>query len=95
MNIKELHTQDKPVSATSLFKSEGGNVTAIKFLQGEKLSEHITKSAAILICMEGNVVFEDENGLKETLLPGDYVMIEPLVKHWFIATTNSQLILIK
>ena len=29
MNIKELHTQEKPVSATSLFKSEQGNATAI------------------------------------------------------------------
>ena len=37
MNIKELHTQEKPVSATSLFKSELGNATAIQILQGEKL----------------------------------------------------------
>ena len=50
MNIKELHTQEKPVSATSLFKSELGNATAIKILQGEKLKEHITKTPALLIC---------------------------------------------
>lgn len=95
MNIKELHTQDKPVSAISLFKSELGNATAIKILQGEKLKEHITKTPALLICMEGQVIFENENGIKETLLSGDYVHIEPMIKHWVEGTIESQLILIK
>ena len=67
MNIKELHTQEKPVSATSLFKSELGNVTAIQILKGGLLKEHITKTPALLICMEGEVVFENENGHKEKL----------------------------
>ena len=75
MNIKDLHTQEKPVSATSLYKSELGNATAIKILQGEKLKEHVTKIPALLICMEGEVVFENEKGIKETLMPGDYVNI--------------------
>ena len=95
MNIKELHTQEKPVSAISLFKSELGNATAIKILKGEKLKEHITKTPALLICMEGEVIFENEKGIKETLMPGDYVNIEPLVKHWVEGTVESQLILIK
>lgn len=95
MNIKELHTQEKPVSATSLFKSELGNATAIKILQGEKLKEHTTKTAAILICLDGKVIFENEKGIKETLLSGDYINIEPMVKHWVEGTMESQLILIK
>lgn len=96
MNIKELHTQEKPVSTTSLFKrSEQGSATAIQILQDGKLKEHITKTPALLICMEGEVVFENENGLKEKLLPGDYVNIEPMVKHWVEGTIESQLILIK
>ena len=95
MNIKELHAQEKPVSATSLFKSELGNVTAIQILKGGLLKEHITKTPALLICMEGEVVFENENGLKEKLLPGDYVNIEPMVKHWVEGSIESQLILIK
>jgi quercetin dioxygenase-like cupin family protein len=95
MNIKELHTQEKTVSATSLFKSELGNATAIQILQGGKLKEHITKSQALLICMEGQVIFENENGIKETLFPGDYVRIEPMVKHWVEGTIESQLLLIK
>ncbi|MCG3165394.1 MAG: hypothetical protein POELPBGB_01157 [Bacteroidia bacterium] len=95
MNIKELHTQEKPVSAISLFKSELGNATAIKILQGEKLKEHITRTPALLICMEGEVIFENEKGKKETLMPGDYINIEPMVKHWVEGTVESQLILIK
>lgn len=95
MNIKELHTQEKPVSAISLFKSELGNATAIKILQGEILKEHITKTSALLICMEGEVIFENEKGIKETLMSGDYVNIEPMVKHWVEGTIESQLILIK
>ena len=31
MNIKDLHTQEKPVSATSLYKSELGNATAVSY----------------------------------------------------------------
>ncbi len=95
MNIKELHTQEKPVSTTSLFKSKLGNATAIKILQGEKLNKHITKTSALLICMEGQVIFENEKGIRETLMQGDYVTIEPMVKHWVEGTIESQLILIK
>ena len=95
MNIKELHTEGKPVSAISLFKSDLGNAIAIKILQGEKLKEHITKTPALLICVEGEVVFENEKGIKETLMQSDYVNIEPMVKHWVEGTIESQLILIK
>lgn len=95
MNIKDLHTQEKPVSAIAIFKSELGNATAIKILKGEILKEHITKTPALLICVEGEVIFENEKGLKETLLSGDYVNIEPMVKHWVEGTIESQLILIK
>lgn len=95
MNIKELHTQVKPVSAVPLFKSEQGNATAFQILQGERLKEHLTKIPAILICMDGKALFENEKGIKETLMPGDYVNIEPMVKHWIAALADSQLILIK
>ncbi len=95
MNIKELHAQEKQVSAVSIFKSELGNATAIRILKGEKLKEHLTKIPALLICVEGEVIFENENGIKETLTAGDFVNIEPLVKHWVDGTVESHLILIK
>lgn len=40
-------------------------------------------------------IFENEKGLKEILLPGDYVNIEAMVKHWVKGIADSQLILIK
>jgi quercetin dioxygenase-like cupin family protein len=45
--------------------------------------------------MEGQVIFENENGLREILKPGDFVNIEPMVKHWVEGTIESQLIHIK
>ncbi len=95
MNIKELHTQEKPVSATPLFKSELGNATAIQISKGEKLKEHVTQTPALLICIEGEVIFENEKGAKETLRTGDFVNIEALIKHWVVGIERSQLVLIK
>lgn len=89
MNINELHTMENPVSATSLFKSEMGNATAIKFLKGGKLKEHISKSMAVLICIEGEVIFENEKGVKETLKSGDYVNIEPIGNSGVTDPTSS------
>ena len=95
MNIKELHTQEKAVSATILFKSELGNATAIQIMQGEKLKEHITKTPALLICIEGEVSFENENGIKKILRSGDFLKIEAMVKHWIEGISKSQLVLSK
>lgn len=95
MNIKELHTQEQPVSAISLFKSELGNTTAMQILKGGQLKEHVTKVPALLICIEGEAIFENENGIKESLQPGDYVNIEPMVKHWVEGTIQGQLIRVK
>ena len=95
MNIKELHTGDKAVSAASFFKGEEGNVMALQILENQRLKEHITKVRALLICLEGQVVFENERGMKETLFSGDYIKIEPMVKHWVDAIVDSNLLLIK
>lgn len=95
MNIKELHPQDKTVSVVSLFIGTESNIIAMQILAGQVLKEHVTKIPALLICIEGNVVFENENGIKEILLPGDYVNIEPMVKHWVNGIVDSQLLLIK
>lgn len=95
MNIKALHNIEKPVSAIALFKEGEGNLSAIQILGKQRLKEHITKTPALLICVEGEVVFNNEQGKTETLLPGDYVNIEPMVKHWVTATLDSNLLLFK
>ena len=95
MNIKQMHTNDKAVSAVSILKSETGNATAIQILGNEKLKEHVTKVPALLICIAGNAVFENEKGIRETLFRGDYILIEPEVKHWVEGIADSQLLLVK
>jgi quercetin dioxygenase-like cupin family protein len=95
MNIKDLHTKLKPVSAIPHFKAEEGNVTAIQILNNQLLKEHKTKAPALLVCVTGEVVFENENGIKENLLPGDYITIEPMIKHSVKGIEDSQLLLIK
>lgn len=47
------------------------------------------------ICIEGKVVFNNEQGMEVTLLPGDYANIEPMVKHWVDAVVDSYLLLFK
>jgi quercetin dioxygenase-like cupin family protein len=95
MNLKDLHTKLKPVSAIPHFKAAEGNVTAIQILNNQMLKEHKTKIPALLVCVTGEVVFENEEGAKEILLPGDYVNIEPMVKHSVKGIDDSQLLLIK
>ena len=95
MNIKDLHTKLKPVSAIPHFKAEEGNVTAIQILNNQLLKEHTTQIPALLVCVTGEVVFKNEKGTKEILLPGDYVNIEPMIKHSVKGILDSQLLLIK
>jgi quercetin dioxygenase-like cupin family protein len=95
MNIKDLHKDTKTISTASLFKSTEGNVTSIQILEGQQLKEHITKVPALLICLTGEAIFENEKGIKLTLTTSDYVNIEPNIKHWISAKTTSNLVLIK
>lgn len=95
MNIKDLHTPEKLVSAIPIFKNESSHSVSLRILKGEILKEHITKVPALLICFEGNALFENESGISETLLPGDYIHIEPFLKHWVKGIEESHLLLIK
>lgn len=95
MNLEKLHNSDKAVSAKSIFKTENGSTIAIRIQQNEMLTEHITKVPALLVCLKGKAVFETENGEKESLSPGDYLQIQPMVKHWVSAYNESNFLLIK
>ncbi len=95
MNIKTFHTEEKPVQAAKIFPAVEGLVNSLQITAGNKLKEHITQVPAFLICVIGEVVFENEKGASEKLLAGDYVLIEPMVKHWVTANQDSNLLLIK
>lgn len=96
MNVLLLHTTDKPVSAIPVFKSENaGTAISIQIQKGERLAEHITKIPAVVVCISGHATFENEKGEKHDLQAGDYVLIEPMVKHWVDALETAQLLLVK
>jgi quercetin dioxygenase-like cupin family protein len=95
MNVKDLHQNTKAISTASLFKTTESNVTSIQILANQQLKEHITKVPALLLCLTGESIFENENGIKLTLTKGDYVNIEPNTKHWINANSTSNFILIK
>jgi quercetin dioxygenase-like cupin family protein len=95
MHIKSFHTEDKPLQTKNIFSATEGKVIAIQLAANATLKEHITTVPAFLICISGEVVFENEKGLSQTIANGDTINIEPNVKHWLIATSNSNLILIK
>ncbi|MGJ3233649.1 cupin domain-containing protein [Marivirga sp.] len=95
-NISDLHENDKGVSAKSIFKSSlGGNATSIQLLRNQSLKEHSSKIDALLICIEGKVLYEDEEDNKHELFPGDFLDIKAGVKHWLESPMDSQLLLLK
>ncbi|MEQ1585625.1 MAG: hypothetical protein ABL895_07095 [Cyclobacteriaceae bacterium] len=94
MNLINLFTEDKPLQTKKIFVSHEG-VTTIQLMADAQLKEHVTKVPAFLVCVTGEVVFENEKRILEKLLPGDFVNIEPEVKHWLMAHRDSLLLLIK
>lgn len=94
-NLTILHNPGKEVSAQSLFKGELGTCTSIQIQSGGILKEHITKTQALLLCVTGEVTFENEKREVTVLRPSDYLLIEPYVKHWVTASSRSQLLLFK
>lgn len=94
MNLKEFHDPHKEVSTKLVFAPES-SVTALQILENALLKEHITKVPALLVCVQGEVIFENEHGAQYTLHAGDYVHIEPMIKHWIKGLHTSQLLLIK
>lgn len=95
MNLKELHPETKGVQTNMMFPAKEGKVISLQILKDNQLKEHLSMVPALLVCVKGEVVFEDEKGGSITLLSGDYVNIQPNVKHWVNAKIDSNLLLIK
>ena len=95
MNLKELHSDNKGVQTNMLFPVTDGKVISLQILKDSKLEEHITNVPALLVCVSGNAVYEDEKGITSILFSGDFVKIEPNVKHWVNGIEFTNLLLIK
>jgi quercetin dioxygenase-like cupin family protein len=95
MNLKNIHANDKVVSAIPVFKTEKGTTISIRIKENGLLKEHITKVPALLVCLNGKAEFENEHGIKIPLSVGSTIEIEPMVKHWINAINESNFLLIK
>jgi quercetin dioxygenase-like cupin family protein len=95
MKLIDLLDPHKPVQMKRIFDANNKQVSAMRILHGEHLKEHTTPIPAFLICINGKVVYHDEEGLSETLITGDYVNIAPNIKHWIDGVEDSNLLLIK
>ena len=93
--LVKLHDNTKPVSAQVLFSTTEGKVMTLQIQKNGLLKEHVTKVETLLVCVLGEVIYEDEKGKKVTLKAGELMHIEPMVKHWVNGVQDSQLLLIK
>ena len=84
MNLKDLHTADKPLQTKKMFSATDG-VLSIKINAGGRRCA----------TRNGRRQFENEKGAINTIMPGDYVNIETNVKHWVTAKKDSNLLLTK
>jgi len=79
----------------TLFKSENATASSIQLLKDGLLDKHITKVPAVLTCIKGNVIFENEKGDVKDMKAGDFVLIEPNVLHWVKGIKRSDLVLFR
>lgn len=95
MNLKNLHTEHKAVQTHLLFQPTDAKVIALQIAKNEQLKEHITKLPALLVCVSGKAIYNDEKGTSVTLQSGDYYNIPENVKHWVDVQEESNFLLIK
>lgn len=95
MNLINLHSSDKPVQTQVLFEPTENKVIALQIAKNEQLKEHVTKVPALLVCINGDATFSNENGEKIHLKSGDFIKIPVDVKLWVDAHELSNFLLIK
>ena len=65
MNLKDVFTESKPLQTKKMFTSSE-SVTTIQLMASAQLKEHTTKVPAFLVCVTGEVFFENEKGTKKS-----------------------------
>lgn len=95
MNIKELLTEDKVIQTKLLFNNSDQKVIALRIKEKEILKEHLSKVPALLICISGELIYQQKGDDEILLRNGDYVFIPQEALHELRAKTTSDLLLIK
>jgi quercetin dioxygenase-like cupin family protein len=77
-----------------LFSGTEGKVIALKS-HLEKTWRHLSKVPALLVCVSGNAIYNEDNGTTVELKAGDFVHIKANVQHSIDALAESNFLLIK
>lgn len=79
-----------------LFKSQNGRLTAIRLRKGEIIKAHKSPVPAMLLVLEGEVVYEQPgDGLSQRIGALEYTAIPPETIHQVEATMDAYCILIQ
>jgi quercetin dioxygenase-like cupin family protein len=77
-----------------LFSGTEGKVIALKS-HLKKPEKHLSKVPALLVCVSGNAIYNEDNGTTVELKAGDFVHIKANVQHSIDALAESNFLLIK
>ncbi len=97
MKLSELLASDQagPVFRP-LFKAQNGRLTAIHLLKGEVIKEHKSPVPAMLLVLEGVVVYKQlVDGLEYQLSASEYTEIPPDTTHQVTAEMDAYCILVQ
>jgi quercetin dioxygenase-like cupin family protein len=56
-----------------LFSGTEGKVIALQIASEENLKKHLSKVPALLVCVSGNAIYNEDNGTTVELKAGDFV----------------------
>ena len=97
MKLSELLVSDKvgPVFRP-LFKAQNGRLTAINLRKGEVIKEHKSPVPAMLLVLEGAVVYKQlVDGTEHRLSALEYTEIPPDVIHQVTAEVDAYCVLVQ
>jgi quercetin dioxygenase-like cupin family protein len=88
-----IQSQTASVVSKELLKSSAGSVTLFAFDQGEGLSDHQTSYNAMIMVIEGKILFTLGSKTHE-LSAMDYLILQPHTAHSLSAQTQAKMLLI-
>ncbi|MCB0655252.1 MAG: hypothetical protein KDC57_03900 [Saprospiraceae bacterium] len=94
MNLLDQNFPDKPVALTNLLR-DAATVSLIRLQAHAQLSAHQSKTNALLILLNGEVVYQEDD--REMVLhePYDYVRITARKTHELSGRSESLLLLVQ
>jgi quercetin dioxygenase-like cupin family protein len=95
MNLKNPHIENKPVQTNVLFSGTEYKVIVLQIASGEYLKKHLSKVPTLLVCVSGNVIYNEDNKTTVELKTSGFVHIEANVQYSIDTITESNFLLIK